>query len=182
MATKRTEELIRWDREHLIHPAAPIGQEVCVIWEKAHGIMIEDTEGREYIDVSSQLINANLGHGRKEIIGAAIEVHKVLGPGLLESAYEECLCRELILKNLFYQRQVPVPVDYKGVRLECGYQLDVLVENKVVIEIKSLENLMPVHKKQLLTYLRLLDKRLGLLINFNVPVLKNGVKRVVNNL
>lgn len=118
----------------------------------------------------------------KEIIGAAIEVHKVLGPGLLESAYEECLCRELMLINLSFEKQVRVPVHYKGVKLECGYRVDLLIEKKVIVEIKSVENIMPVHKKQLLTYLRLLDKKLGLLINFSERLLKNGIHRVVNGL
>ena len=111
------------------------------------------------------------------IIGAAIEVHRVLGPGLLESAYEECLARELSLRGLQFERQKPVPVVYKEVKLDCGYRLDFLVEGKVVIELKAVEALAPIHDAIVLTYLRLSGCRLGLLINFHVPVLKDGVRR-----
>jgi len=110
----------------------------------------------------------------KEIIGAAIDVHRALGPGLLESVYEECLCREIILRNIEFERQVSIPVQYKGVKLECAYKLDILVDDKVVVEIKSVEQVTPVHFKQLLTYLRLTDKKLGLLINFNEEVVRKG--------
>ena len=113
------------------------------------------------------------------IIGAAIEVHKALGPGLLESAYEECLCRELDLKELSYERQKELPIEYKGVKLECGYRLDVVVDGKVILELKACENMEPIHEAQLLTYLKLTNIKVGLLINFNVPVLKDGIKRVV---
>jgi len=113
------------------------------------------------------------------IIGAAIEVHRTLGPGLLESAYEECLARELTLRNLTFERQKPVPVVYKDVKLECGYRMDLLVEGRVVLELKSVEALAPVHDAIVLTYLRLAGVRLGLLINFNVAVLKDGIKRFV---
>jgi GxxExxY protein len=112
-----------------------------------------------------------------EIIGAAIEVHRLLGPGLLESAYEECLCHELTLRKLGVQRQVPVPVVYKEVKLECGYRLDLVVERKVILELKSIEAFSPVHEAIMLTYLRLSGRSIGLLINFNVPVLKDGVRR-----
>ena len=115
----------------------------------------------------------------EQIIGAAIEVHRELGPGLLESAYEECLCQELHLRSLGFRRQVDLPVAYKGLNLDCGYRLDILVEESVVIEVKSLEHILPVHQAQLLTYLRLSQKKIGLLINFNVPVLKNGIIRRV---
>jgi GxxExxY protein len=111
------------------------------------------------------------------IIGAAIEVHRELGPGLLESAYEECLCREISLRGGSFQRQIEVPVRYKGVRLDCGYRVDLIVNDLVVVEIKSVEHLLPVHEAQLITYLRLLEKKVGLLINFNVPVLKRGIIR-----
>ena len=111
------------------------------------------------------------------IIGAAIEVHRALGPGLLESAYEECLARELSLRGLQFERQKPVPVVYKEVKLDCGYRLDFLVEGKVVIELKAVEALAPIHDAIVLTYLRLSGCRLGLLINFHVPVLKDGVRR-----
>lgn len=113
------------------------------------------------------------------VIGAAIEVHRVLGPGLLESVYEECLCKELSLQNIKFVRQISVPVEYKETKLDCGYRLDLLIENSVVIEIKSVDKLMPVHEAQLLTYLKLGGWNVGLLINFNVSLLKNGVKRKV---
>ena len=116
-----------------------------------------------------------------EIIGSAIEVHKELGPGLLESAYEECLCRELSLRGVSFQRQVPLPVVYKGVRLDCGYRIDLVVDDKVVVELKTVDKLLPVHEAQLLTYLKLYHRQVGLLINFHVAVLKDGIKRMVNN-
>jgi len=115
-----------------------------------------------------------------EVIGAAIEVHRTLGPGLLESAYEECLCRELELRGISYERQVPVAVQYKGIQLDCGYRLDIIVEGCVVLELKACNRLEPIHEAQLLTYLKLTKKKYGLLINFKVPVLKNGVKRMAN--
>ena len=115
----------------------------------------------------------------KNIIGAAIEVHKRLGPGMLESAYEECLCYELKLKNLNYERQIPVPIIYKEIKLECGYRMDILVENKIVLELKSIECFNPVHEAQILTYMRFAEKRLGLLINFNVTKLTSGLKRYI---
>ncbi|MDP6132375.1 MAG: GxxExxY protein [Dehalococcoidia bacterium] len=113
------------------------------------------------------------------IIGAAIEVHRALGPGLLESAYEECLCRELTLRNVPFERQRQLPVDYKGMQLNCGYRLDLSVRDAVVVAIKALESLLPIHQAQLLTYLKLGEWKVGLLINFNVPVLKQGIRRVV---
>ena len=112
-----------------------------------------------------------------EIIGAAIEVHRSLGPGLLESSYRECLCRELTLRGIGFRREYGLPVEYKGVRLECGYRIDILVADKVVVEIKAVEALAPVHEAQLLTYLRLGGWKVGLLINFNVLVLKDGIRR-----
>ena len=117
-----------------------------------------------------------------KIIGAAIEVHKNLGPGLLESTYEECLCRELSLNGLSFERQKPLPINYKGIHLDCSYRLDLVVENCVIVELKSIDTLLPIHYAQLLTYLKLTGLKLGLLINFNVPVLKDGIKRVVNEL
>lgn len=114
-----------------------------------------------------------------EIIGAAIEVHRVLGPGLLESAYQACLCRELSLRGINFQKELPLHVQYKGVRLDCGYRIDVLVAELVVIEIKTVEAIAPVHDAQLLTYLRLGGWKVGLLINFNVAVLKHGIHRRV---
>lgn len=115
------------------------------------------------------------------IIGAAIEVHRTLGPGLLESAYQRCLCHELSLRNIPFQCQVPLPVNYKGIDLDCGYRIDILVANTVVVEIKSVDKLHPIHEAQLLTYLKLGNWNLGLLINFNVEVLRLGLKRIVHN-
>jgi len=115
----------------------------------------------------------------EQIIGAAIEVHQVLGPGLLESAYEECLCHELKVRGLSFERQRPLPVEYKGIELECSYRLDLLVENVIVVEIKAVSAIEPIHEAQLLTYLRIGGWRIGLLVNFNVPVLKNGIRRRV---
>jgi len=113
------------------------------------------------------------------IIGAAIEVHRHLGPGLLESAYEECLCHELHLSGLDFKRQVEIPVAYKGLNLDCGYKVDLVVRDEVVLELKSVEKLLPVHQAQILTYPRLTGKRVGPLINFNVPVLTQGIIRRV---
>jgi GxxExxY protein len=115
----------------------------------------------------------------EKIIGYAIEVHRTLGPGLLESAYEECLCYELSQNGLAFRRQVPLPVVYKGVRLDCGYRLDVVIADKVVVEIKAIEKLLPVHDAQLLTYLKLSGFRTGLLLNFHSPVMREGVRRRV---
>ena len=117
----------------------------------------------------------------EKIIGCSIEVHKAIGPGLLESAYEECLCYELAQNNLRFERQVPLPVLYKGVNLDCGYRLDIIVEDLVILEIKAVDRLMAINEAQLLSYLRMLDKRVGLLLNFHSSVLKNGIKRIVNN-
>jgi len=111
------------------------------------------------------------------IIGAAIEVHKGLGPGLLESAYEECLCHELALRSISFERQKDLPIKYKGVNLDCGYRLDIISEKKVIVELKACERLEPIHEAQILTYLKLTGLKIGLLINFNVPVLKDGIKR-----
>jgi len=115
----------------------------------------------------------------EKIIGAAIEVHQALGPGLLENAYEECLCREFSLRNLAFRRQVDLPVSYKGVRLDCGYRIDVVVEETVVVELKSTDGLSEVHSAQLLTYLRLGNYPVGLLFNFNAPTVKEGMRRLV---
>lgn len=118
-------------------------------------------------------------HVTRQIIGAAIEVHKLLGPGLLESAYEECLCHELALRRIRFEKQKPVPLVYKAVKLDCGFRLDLLVEGRVVVELKSVDGLGPIHEAIILTYLRLSGHPVGLLINFNVPVLKDGVRRFV---
>jgi len=113
------------------------------------------------------------------IIGAALEVHRTLGPGLLESAYERCLCRELTLREIPYERQIPLPVTYKGVELDCSYKIDIKVCDLVILELKAVEAIEPIHEAQLLTYLRLSNLWLGLLINFNTVVLKKGIKRMV---
>jgi GxxExxY protein len=115
------------------------------------------------------------------VIGCAIEVHRALGPGLLESAYEECLAHELKMASLHFERQKPVALRYKSLNLECGYRLDFLVEDKLVIELKSVEALLPIFEAQILTYMRLADKPLGLLMNFNAQVLKHGLKRFVRS-
>jgi GxxExxY protein len=115
-----------------------------------------------------------------KVIGAAIEVHNALGPGLLESAYEECFCHELSNRNIPFERQKELPIEYKGVTLDCGYRLDVLIPDKLIIELKSCEDIQPIHKAQLLTYLKLIGVKVGLLINFNVPVLKDGIVRISN--
>lgn len=115
----------------------------------------------------------------KEVIAAAIEVHKTLGPGLLESVYEECLCHELGDRKIEFQRQLAMPVKYKACELECGFRIDVLVANAVVVELKSIEKLLPIHEAQLMTYLRLSHKKIGLLMNFNVTMLKDGILRRV---
>jgi GxxExxY protein len=116
----------------------------------------------------------------RKVIGAAIEVHKTLGPGLLESTYEECLCIELARKGIPYERQKELPIEYKDVKLDGGYRIDVLVADRLVLELKACESLQPIHEAQLLTYLKLSGIKVGLLINFNVPVLKEGIRRLAN--
>ena len=117
----------------------------------------------------------------EKVIGACIDIHRQLGPGLLESAYEECLCYDLSTFGLAFERQKDLPVTYKRVRLACGYKIDIVVEGLVVVELKAVEKLLPIHEAQLLTYLKLSALSVGLLINFNVPALKQGLKRIVNN-
>jgi GxxExxY protein len=135
------------------------------------GLLVPDA-GRESVD-----------HQRdprtSPIIESAIEVHRHLGPGLLESAYEECLCHELHLRGITFQRQVSLPVLYKGLPLDCGYQIDLIVQDEVVLELKSTEKILPIHQAQLLTYMKLARKSVGLLVNFNVPVLTQGITRRV---
>jgi GxxExxY protein len=122
-------------------------------------------------ETRSKLLHEEL---TENIIGAAIEVHKTLGPGLLESAYEECLCHELHLRGINFQRQVPLPVRYKEINLDCGYRIDLVVEDYVILELKCVEHILPVHEAQLLTYLKLTGKRVGLILNFHVAVLMRG--------
>jgi len=114
-----------------------------------------------------------------KVIECAIEVHRALGPGLLESAYEECLCYELSAAGMRFRRQVPLPLTYKQVKLDCGYRLDVIVEGNLVVELKTVESILPIHEAQMLTYLRLSGIRTGLLLNFSVPVLRDGIRRFV---
>ncbi len=123
----------------------------------------------------------NLNELSEAVIGGAIEVHRHLGPGLLESSYEQCLCRELSLRNIPFEFQKSLPISYKGMLLDCSYKIDLLVAGMLVIEIKSFEKVLPIHEAQLLTYLRLGNWRLGLLMNFNVEALRLGIKRLVNN-
>ena len=130
-------------------------------------------------ETRSELLHQEL---TEQIIGAAIEVHRHLGPGLLESAYEQCLCRELTLRNISFQRQLPLPVEYKGVKLDCGYRIDLLVADAVIVELKCAEKLQPVHDAQLLTYMKLTGKTVGLIFNFYSEVLTRGgvVRKVLS--
>jgi len=121
----------------------------------------------------------NLNELTDAIIGAAIEVHRALGLGLLESTYEMCLCQELSIRGLRFERQVSTPIEYKGVKLECGYRADLIVHGRVVVEIKAIDSLLPIHEAQLLSYLKLGGWKIGLLINFNVELLKHGVRQRV---
>jgi GxxExxY protein len=114
------------------------------------------------------------------IIGACIDVHKELGPGLLESAYEECVCHLLSIAGMPFERQVSVPVQFRGIRLDCGYRLDIVAARTVVVELKAIERIAPVHEAQVLTYLKLSGYPVGLLVNFNVPVLKAGIRRIIH--
>ena len=115
-----------------------------------------------------------------DILGAAIEVHRRLGPGLLESAYEACLCRELLFRRIPFVRQIPLPLDYRGIKLDCGYRIDMIVYQSVLVEVKAVTKVLPIHRAQVLTYLKLTGIHLGLLINFNVEVLRSGIYRIVN--
>lgn len=118
----------------------------------------------------------------KQIVDSIFEVHCELGSGLLETAYEAALCREFALRKIRFHKQKPVPVEYKGVKLECGFRIDVLVEDEIVLELKSVEGLLPIHEAQVINYLRLTGKPLGFLVNFNVPIIKRGIKRMVHEL
>jgi len=113
------------------------------------------------------------------VIGCAIEVHRHLGPGLLESTYENCLAHEFHIRNIPFNLQHPLPVEYKGIKLDCGYRIDILVDNRLIVEIKSVDMILPIHQAQLLTYMKLSNISIGLLVNFNVKYLKNGIKRMV---
>ena len=115
-----------------------------------------------------------------DILGAAIEVHRCLGPGLLESAYEACLCREMLFRQIPFEHQVPLTLHYRGLKLDCGYRLDVIAYGSVLVEVKAVTKVLPIHRAQVLTYLKLTGIRLGLLINFNVEVLRSGIYRIIN--
>ena len=114
-----------------------------------------------------------------KVIGCAIEVHKALGPGLLESAYQHCLCHELKLNHINFQKEKPLPINYKGCRLDCGYRIDILVENEIILEIKSIERLQRIHEAQIISFMKLSDIKQGFLINFNVTLLKDGLKSFI---
>ncbi len=121
----------------------------------------------------------NLNELTDAIIGAAMEVHRMLGPGLLESTYKMCLCRELSIRGIPFERQIPIPVEYKGVKLDCGYRADIVVDETILIEIKAIDSMLSIHDAQLLSYLKLGGWKIGLLINFNVELLKHGLRRRV---
>ena len=125
--------------------------------------------------------NGNFAYGTDKIIAALIEVHRHLGPGLLESAYEACVCQELTLRSIPFKRQLTFPVLYKGIRIDCDYRIDLVIEGRVLIELKTVEQLLPVHEAQVITYLRLAKLPVGLLVNFNVATLKNGLRRLTPN-
>jgi GxxExxY protein len=128
----------------------------------------------------SEILNIN--QTTESIIGAAIEVHRHLGPGLLESAYEECLCEELSLRKIPFKRQIVLPVTYKGKKLDIGYRIDLVVKDEIVVELKTVESILPIHEAQTLTYMRLGGWQVGLILNFHVTILKNGIKRLVHKL
>ena len=135
------------------------------------GLTTEDTEVTELVK--------EINHLTETVIGSAIEVHRTLGPGLLESAYETCLCRELSLRGVEFQCQERIPLVYKGVKLDCGYRAHVIVAERVLVEVKAVDQLTAIHDAQLLSYLKLSGLRVGLLINFNVPILTHGIRRKV---
>ena len=124
-------------------------------------------------------ISDELNELSRQVVDAVFQVHKALGPGLLESVYEACLCHELNKRGINFQRQVVLPVVYDGVEIEAGLRLDLWIENKLIVELKAVEGLHEVHQSQLMTYMKLTDTRLGLLVNFNTPVIKQGIKRIV---
>jgi GxxExxY protein len=138
-------------------------------------IVIKKRKNTEYTEKNKMEINELT----EKVIGCAIEVHKSLGPGLLEAAYEQCLAKELNLKGIKFETQAPLPIKYKGMELECGYRVDFLIEKVLIIELKSLEKILDIHKAQILTYMKLSSIKVGLLINFNVKLLKNGIQRFV---
>lgn len=139
----------------------------------------QDTKDTEIQAAQFDELPARTEDVAREIVDAAIKIHKALGPGLLESVYEICLCHELALRDIPFRRQLPLPVVYEGIRLETGFRIDVLADDCVIAEIKTVECITPLHEAQVLTHLKLSGKRLGFLLNFNVPVMKQGIKRFV---
>ena len=137
------------------------------------GLTAEGAEGAEMMDINKLT---------ETVISSAIEVHRALGPGLLESTYEMCLCRELSLRQIPFERERPIPVTYKGVRLDCGYRADLVIDKRLLVEIKSVDSLASIHEAQLISYLKLGGWQVGLFINFNVELLKSGIRRRVLNL
>lgn len=129
--------------------------------------------------VEFESVATNVESVAAQIVDSAVRIHKALGPGLLESVYELCLCHELSKRQISFARQIPLPVCYDGIRLESGFRIDVLVENSIVVELKAVESTTPLHEAQLLTYMKLTNTRLGFLLNFNVPLMKQGIKRLV---
>lgn len=136
-------------------------------------------QGHEGLKEGFDPIPERVERAAAQVIDAALTVHRALGPGLLESVYEACLCHELAKRGLAFQRQLSLPVIYGGIRLDAGLRIDVLVEESIVVELKAVESMLPLYEAQLLTYLKLAEKRLGLLLNFNVPLLKDGIKRLI---
>ena len=132
-------------------------------------------------NAKQEMLKVDLESLAHEVIGACIEVHRFLGPGLLESAYEACLARELELADIPFERQKPLPITYKGVHLDCGYRLDLLVDHRLVVELKAVDSIQPIHEAQMLTYLRMTGCSLGLLANFRAKVMKDGLRRMVLN-
>jgi GxxExxY protein len=130
-------------------------------------------------DTETQRVSEERDPVTEKVIGLAIEVHRHLGPGLLESAYEECLCYEFTQASIPFSRQVALPVIYKNVNLDCGYRMDIVVDELIILELKTVEKILPIHHAQLMTYLKLGNMKTGLLMNFNNAVLKDGIKRVV---
>lgn len=141
---------------------------------------VAEVSQRSYVSVLSRSIHVN--EITREIISAGISVHRALGPGLLESAYQRCMYQELLGRGVPFEREVPIPLEYQGIRLDCGYRLDLLVARRVVVKLKAIEAIAPIHEAQLITYLRLGGWSVGLLMNFNVVVLKDGIRRRVLNL
>jgi len=137
-----------------------------------HGLMQNHEEHQEHDDIRFERLS-------REVIGCAIEVHRSLGPGLLESSYQRCLSRELGVHSIAHETEFPIPVIYKGLSLDCGYRIDILVEKKIIVELKSVKQIDPIHEAQILTYMRLASIKIGLILNFNVTKLKEGIKRYV---